>query len=70
VRPVNGLLNPSRGLLIALIVVFLLLAFLNAFADLGALRVLIFVVLIALLVYFVVLAVREYRRRPGRPPVA
>ena len=66
----NGLLNPSRELLLALIVVFLLLAFLNAFADLGALGFVIFLVLIALLVYFVVLAVREYRRRPGGPPGA
>jgi uncharacterized membrane protein YdbT with pleckstrin-like domain len=62
---VNGLLNPSRGFLYALIVAFVLLAFLTAFADLGALGVVIFVVLIALVVYFVVLAVREYRHRPG-----
>ncbi len=65
---VDGLLKPTRELLIALIGVFLVLALLNAVADLGALSFFIYLVLVVLLVYFVVLALREYRRRPERPP--
>ena len=59
----NGLLNPSRGLLIGLIVLFVLLGIINATTDLGVLGFVIFLVLITLLVYFVAVAVHDFQRR-------
>ncbi|CAN5754305.1 hypothetical protein BH24ACT25_BH24ACT25_05160 [soil metagenome] len=61
---VNGLLNPSRQLLIGLIVLFVVLAAIYAFT--GILGFIIPLVLVVLLAYFIVLAVREFRRAPAQ----
>ncbi|MBA2256487.1 MAG: hypothetical protein H0W05_04680 [Thermoleophilaceae bacterium] len=60
----NGLLNPSRQLLIGLIVLFVVLAAIYAFT--GILGFIIPLVLVVLLAYFIVLAVREFRRAPAQ----
>jgi heme O synthase-like polyprenyltransferase len=64
VSVVNGLLNPSRQLLIGLIVLFVVLAAIYAFT--GILGFIIPLVLVVLLAYFIVLAVREFRRAPAQ----
>jgi len=64
VSVVNGLLNPSRQLLIGLIVLFVVLAAIYAFT--GILGFIIPAVLVVLLAYFIVLAVREFRRAPAQ----
>lgn len=61
---VNGLLNPDRNVLIGLIVLFVLLAAIYAFT--GILGLIIPLVLVVLLAYFIVLAVREFRRAPAQ----
>jgi len=64
VSVVNGLLNPSRQLLIGLIVLFVVLAAIYALT--GILGFIIPLVLVVLLAYFIVLAVREFRRAPAQ----
>jgi hypothetical protein len=64
VRLLNGLLNPTRELLIALIALFLVVALVYAFT--GILGPVLLAVLVILLIYFIVLAVREFQRAPER----
>ena len=54
-------MHPSQGLLIGLMIAFVVLAIINLAVASGFLSLLIYLIMIAIIVYFVVIAVDSFR---------